>query len=424
MESSSSQPQNMDDSLSLSQQFSTVLDKELETRKKYEESILQLSASAEEVLSWWKSRDPLLETSEKILKSIPHDMINDQIQKEFRLFLHGGLLLLMGTMCEHPENQHVLKWNYELRKNSSKNIDELFLIAAKSLDELLTKLKKEQQIAFTFDDLERLYICAEMMATGSRLNNIDVDRLDYLEQVIKIIIHTLDIVSSYKSTPEPPNSKVEDQVLLDEVRILALKACLLQNALVENRPESIGSNANKALSSLLDDLYSLFVETSETNTIWKRLKQPIIKGFLHEILWYLDFIMFRHTHPEKYSKVNIMPSFSFADRPEIGKPEHNRAYDFYIADRRNAGIERDINFVQLKSSQQSEKKPGSNKKYHPLITVVEEQNFMDVNPARLRAKINIYKQILDNGFRQEDREKLDKYTLPTVKSYLEKLNQI
>ena len=48
---------------------------------------------------------------------------------------------------------------------------------------------------------------------------------------------------------------------------------------------------------------------------------------------------------------------------------------------------------------------------------------MDVNPARLRAKINAYKQILESGFKQEDQEKLDKYILPTVRSYFEALNK-
>jgi hypothetical protein len=417
MESSSSQ--NPGDSKSLSRQFDSVLDKELETRKKYEEAILDLSASEEEVLSWWKSRDPLAETFGEKLRQTPSDKVENEFNKEARLFNYGAILLVVGVMCKHTDNQDVSKWYDEVQRKTACDAEELFIIAVKSLNELFTLLIKNLEMGYTFDDLEQLFFSAEMLTQGARFSTV---HLDYSKQLGELVANTLVTVSTIKWIKEKSEFSEENLVSLDEVRILSLKACILQNAIVEDRSKLI-TITNEALIELLNDLSSLFVGTSEFNTMWKRLRQPSTKGFLHECVWYLDFVMLRHMYPEKYLKIHIIPAFSDANRPEIGKPEHNRAYDFFVTDERDIDVKKHLNFVQLKSSPQLEDKPGSDKKYHPRITVIEEQNFMDVNPARLRAKINAYKQILKNGFRQDDQEKLNKYILPTVKSYFEKMDQ-
>ena len=108
MESSSSQLNNTDESESLSKQFLSVLNKELETRKKSEQAILNLSAS-EEVISWWKSRDPLSETFIEKLEQIPSDKLESELNKEAKLLQYGAVLLVIGVMCKYTANQSVSK---------------------------------------------------------------------------------------------------------------------------------------------------------------------------------------------------------------------------------------------------------------------------------------------------------------------------
>src|SRR3989344_1795460 len=424
-------PKDADKDRLSSNQFDMVLKKELETQERHESEILALRASAEDVLLWWKSRDPLLETRKHLLMSIPLDKRPAEIQKLNTLFLHGSLTLLHDTISPYLDAEGIAKREsifHESEPLRSDNIDALFLMIADLVNEQLLKIQ-EGSVAISKHDMEQLLIAAELAGIG--LGSIDIEqRTDYFKHVVQMRNEALDIVSSFISIQEPPNSSENELREIDAIRMLALKSCMQQDSTAENHyvVNRNGSRSNpdvksteQMLSYLLTDLGSLFIETNEFNTIWKRLKSRTIRGSLHEVLWYVDCIVLKHMYPEKYSDINIVPASSYANRPEIGRPEHNRAYDFYIRTTKDNGQEIFSNFVQLKSSPPSVDKPGTNKKYHPLVEVLYEQNFMDVNPSRLQNKINNYKKIVERGFTDDDREQLEKYILPTARMYFEGL---
>ncbi len=170
------------------------------------------------------------------------------------------------------------------------------------------------------------------------------------------------------------------------------------------------------LGVLIDDLHYLFNNSESSISMWKRLKQPHIKGGLHEALWFLDFCMHKEMYLEKFEHLYILPSYDNADSPQIGRPNHNRAWDFMLTDM-ESGLS---DLVQLKSSPQNGK-PGNDKKYHPAIQIIEEQNFMEVNPNRLRSKLIAYKRIIERGFQEDDRETLARFTLPSFDAYIQDL---
>lgn len=425
------QPQVVLGNVPLSDQFNSVFGKEKEAGERFEQAILSNTASPEDVLLWWKTRDPLLETFEHDLSSLPLSERVAEAEKRSKLFLHGALTFYVDVVSRTIDAENFLEWNREISKESEKisadNADGNFLIMAKVSNKYLRKELDEGRAVFTRYDLEQLLVCAEMANAGLGFKLMKDDRQEHRKEATAMQINALDVISRFLTINEPPNSQDQDLVEVDEVKMLALRACILQNAFIESSRwfDYTDKKINKAerkevevfLKYFLDELSSLFFGKNSTNTICERLKRPHIKGQLHEALWYLDFIMLKYMHQDQYGGFDITPALGYANRPEIGKPQQNRAYDFYV---RHMGDDGKTigDFVQLKASPQNAQKPGSRKKYHPTIDVVEEQNFLELNPARFKNKIAAYKEILENGFQSKGMDQLDKYALPSVKEYL------
>jgi hypothetical protein len=95
--------------------------------------------------------------------------------------------------------------------------------------------------------------------------------------------------------------------------------------------------------------------------------------------------------------------------PIVGRPKLRRGIDAKIA-----FISKDISFpIQLKSGTNQK-----DKKYHPLIKVVNEQNFQDINPGRLHKKLEAYRRLLDSNYAEGEIPKAMEYILPSVKAIL------
>src|SRR5690606_17999310 len=140
----------------------------------------------------------------------------------------------------------------------------------------------------------------------------------------------------------------------------------------------------------------------------RSIRQPHIKGPLHEALWCLDTAMLKHAYPTRYADLAVWLASNSANRPTIGRPEWNRAYDYTI----RKGD--DMHFFQLKSSKQDGK--SHCKTYHPAIVVLEEENFRELQIKRLRAKLAVYSRLIDNDFPLDESETmLDKYVMPTAR---------
>ena len=405
----------------ISKQFDVVLNKETEARQKFDFEILGLHSSSKNVLEWWKTRDPLFETWEHVFSYLPEEATNGFIEADSKLHIHAALTLLAEIAFPNLTNDP--NWARRLIKKALKKdpkyIDK-YIIVLSGL--IINKIKKRNE-QFTLKEIEQLLIVFQMLQGNSNFSNLWSKNKFYMESILDMRTSALNTVISFLVLSEDENFNNEDLIISDSARMLALKGYIFANVDKENLPSSSRETAQKreeALSDLLSAFELLFCKPeSESITISQRIKMPHVRGALHEALWYLDVIMFKHMYPEKYGAVFLMPSHSFADRPEIGKPEHNRAYDYYLTNENSGKGASVTDFIQLKSSQQSPNKPGGTKKYHPRIFVLEESNFIDVKLDRLIAKIRLYRRIIDSGFNISDAPILESYVLPTAKKHLE-----
>ncbi len=274
------------------------------------------------------------------------------------------------------------------------------------------------------EDLERLLVISQMTRSALNLNRVEEDK-EFVMAIMSMHYTTLDKAASYTHIPDPEGATSDDLRLIDQIRMLGLEASVLLTAsaytylIQDNGSDFLQGNQQlrrHQLGVLIDDLHYLFNNSESSISMWKRLKQPHIKGGLHEALWFLDFCMHKEMYLEKFEHLYILPSYDNADSPQIGRPNHNRAWDFMLTDM-EAGLS---DLVQLKSSPQNGK-PGNDKQYHPAIQIIEEQNFMEVNPNRLRSKLIAYKRIFERGFQEDDRETLARFTLPSFDAYIQDL---
>jgi len=192
----------------------------------------------------------------------------------------------------------------------------------------------------------------------------------------------------------------------DMDRILGLKALWLSASEVGQQSWQNREGKIKMLRHMVDGLETTFLGEQgllSNPTISRQFK----KGLLFELAWVLDAQILSDI---KYnSDVQISPSSSFDDMPIVGRPKLRRGIDAKIA-----FISKDISFpIQLKSGTNQK-----DKKYHPLIKVVNEQNFQDINPGRLHKKLEAYRRLLDSNYAEGEIPKAMEYILPSVKAIL------
>lgn len=411
---------------SLDEQMRQVHALETQVRLELEPKILSDSATPDEVLTWWNTQDPLREVTARENSMVIQSVIDARNQHDTRmmhdrtLFAHGALCLGAGLVFpEAFETEDSSSWMRTVL--SSAGLEQSDPYTDYVNISILVATKLSDYDVSSVDELERMIIVSEMTNSAMNLNRVEINK-DFLMALTSLHFVMLDKAASYTHAQEPENASPELLKFYDQIRMLGLEASVLLLASAysyhtqdDNDIVFVGKPElrRQQLGVLIDDFNHLFNNQDGSSTMWKRLKQSHIKGGLHEALWFLDYCMNKEMDPEKYHDVLVLPSYDNADSPEIGRPNHNRAWDFMVIDI-VAGLS---DHVQLKSSPQAGK-PGEDKEYHPLIRPLEEQNFMDVNPKRLRARLNAYKKVYDNGFQDEDRAVIDRFTLPSFKEYM------
>ena len=415
--------------ISLDQQMQTVSELEMQVRTELEPTILGNTALPNEVMRWWKTQDPLnemvmLEDIAASYSPVESRDRRDMLRMHDRtIFVHGAVCLSASLL--YPEaftTENPSGWAEEIlgSKGMSLSDPKSDLI---NLYNIIATRMQDYHIS-SVEDLEQLLVISEMTRSALNLNRVEEDK-EFVMTITSMHYTTLDKAASYTHIPDPEDATLDDTLFFDQIRMLGLEASLLLTAsaytylLQDKDSDFLEGNQQlrrHQLGVLIDDLHYLFNNSEASISMWKRLKQPHIKGGLHEALWFLDFCMNKEIYLEKFEHIYILPSYDNADSPHIGRPNHNRAWDFMLTNM-ESGLS---DLVQLKSSPQTGK-PGNDKQYHPAIQIIEEQNFMEVNPNRLRSKLIAYKRIFERGFQEDDRETLARFTLPSFDTYMQDL---
>jgi hypothetical protein len=191
------------------------------------------------------------------------------------------------------------------------------------------------------------------------------------------------------------------------------------------------------IAEIIVNMQQIFGDPSAP--IMARLKSPNVKGSLHEVLWFLDAYALRKLNLDTLGDVMVKPMYSHQDAPRIGYPEQRRGVDVSVS------YKNIHDRIQLKSSA---KKPaiaydkplpeevaqqlpeevrsttyGNYNAYFPTILVLQEPNFLEVNPRRLTAKLNTYQRWAESGFDISHKDSVSKYIMDTVKWELEAITK-
>lgn len=357
--------------------------------------IRTFQASPKEVMAWNFAQDPLLETMThlKIRHHKGEAAAFDEYKKistsKNRVYESGASLLVASVA--YPEIFA------DQPSKVFKRLDEVFLRdiskdqvvnkdAPLSPDDIIkVSINRLMFKGLTYDDLYKIFIAAEMLKSAlsfgvpqqsphsndSNVTNHHIDSF-YANELYRTIVN--------KSSNNPDR----------RTQMLCLKAkrALLSDSIIESRSQKSNElpNSNKdkdqheAYMDYINGIEKIFLKDTNIN-----LNSPENRGMLHEFLWYLDANLYLD-HNGK-NDLYVFPAFSAQDAPQIGYPQGNRGYDYRV--QTNRWTQR--MFIQLKSKDQVFRK----KTYHPLIRVLNEQSFQDINPVRLAKKLRSYRAYLE-----------------------------
>jgi hypothetical protein len=395
-----------------------VYDYEMDVRDEISPKLFSYEATPDEARTWYHTFDPLSEgfsmslaLAVKDAKVHEHDHLNQTLTDlswEIILDSRVGDIMLgsvalggSGNNGEyfHDEGSEGL---VSYTRNLGIMTRELFEISGLTYEEVENLSLAAEAYAKSGVQLRKSYD-AGAVNLGSVITRDEVVGLS--DASIGLSIAIRDTLINEAITPENGETDIDRLIELDSIRMVGLRG-LIHFFDKPNSRLKAGETEIEPFEALMH-LLKILVNPNENTTMSQRLKMKHLKGPLHEIMWAIDTEMLRRMRPDTYGQIHVSPAHAAGDRPQIGKPKHYRSYD-YILDRGNV---RD--FVQLKSSPQANK--GHDKKYHPGIWVLEEPNFMEVNPRRLASKLQKYIDIADRGYQREDRAEVEKYIMPTAK---------
>ena len=408
------------------EQLRTVFEAENEIRDNLTPAISRLEASADEARLWWSAHDPLYETQSFLLDagyakferdcSILHDT------EEYYAVLtvdmtKAGLAIFSEILTGY--NLVELSKATNLRRQTEDG-DKIDLAQVVELFTEVLTFRTE----YNNEELEMIDVAQELIAVSAKQikeylksNRFVVGHMsqeevrDFFEKVGLLSSTAHQLIHSAINLSELSNPDMPKEYI-DQARLRGLRAAVQLNAAIESTSASDEQSDRYSLDERKEALNSLIQSTRQLfdnpdSTMWQRLKMSHIKGPLHETLWYLDTAMLKYLYPERYDKLAVWPAKHNADRPKIGKPTWNRSYDYSVH------LDDDVHFFQLKSSRQAGK--NHSKTYHPAVVPLEEDNFKELQPARLRAKLRAYQSILEGSLPKEETEKLlEKYVMDTA----------
>jgi hypothetical protein len=415
----------------LAEEFSRVVDAQNQSNH-LKHRIFDLSATPDEVLQWYFTRDPYIDNDALVFEALKRHkeedsepskiLINDMVNEPTYVLIGGTLLAASIIIPKAFDSEDPIerKKIFAQYFSDCRRFNEITcppnLTSAQAL--LLTCASTLNAIyEFQESDAENIFIAAEMLANGAggregfgKLTSTTELDAQFNEIAKKLSRKLYEQVASFGTEASGRRE------LSDGVRMLGMTASL--NIAERTMGASMNTLTSEGLVNADSDF--AYLVTRLLNTIFydetgldQRLRTPPVKGPLHEIIWFIDAYVLRRMHPEKYGNIRMNPSYLRDDAPEIGYPRFNRGYDFVVSN----GVAQD--YVQNKS--------GSSKtEYHPAITVLEEINFLDIanGGKRLRSKLTAYQKWITEDCNPEMIPILEKYILPTARTEMDDMTTL
>ena len=379
--------------------FGTVLNAEKKQRQ-VASKIYNMTATPEEIIDWSAVHDPIEEFTMFALHSFDESdnpvssmRFTQEYSFESRLMEKAGISLIASVYFPEMYDPTDPTWIYKLTDQLHKKIPSF-------KNDPHMPIKPEYLVGFarlrapsiqvSQHDLEKLSIAADLFRTLSfrvDYSSTDQEREQNLlnSGLNKKLLYLQNNIVS-RTTSSNICRLIMESVTKEstfETQLLKLDAQASCIATLRSLPI--------AYSSLTPELYSLVCNTAHVFKNYQQNKEGInkaeLRGRLHELLWLLDATILLQM--KNIVSIFVLPAASSQDTPRIDHPEFNRSFDMVIENTKTGGV----GFIQLKSRPN----PHFEQSYHSLIHVIHEQNFMDNEPRRLAAKLDIYKRFLESG---------------------------
>ncbi len=386
-------------------------------------ALMDRVGTLDDAITWSKGMDPLRQGSDALAKMHAAGEVSDETFESYRLnsafaYQNSAEALIASVafpdIFADPKNTH---WLPEVTQRAG------FKKASPDSDwtpyhTITTSLSEfDNRSDLSNDDLARLSLAAEMLdISGTSKFVLSLPGLSKTASNETEALALRKGAQYDKSFAVHLRNTVAEQALLGqddqipeyERYAVGLRALWRNTAnhLAARTMDGHREQSLAVLQSMIDCLNIIFLERG---AIEEATDKNNVKGLLHELMWMLDGYMIM-LHDSKYDGIDIVPSFSVEDQPVIGRPLLNRGFDYRIGD-----IKSSMTRIQLKSS------PIVRDVYHEDIKVVTEDNFTDINPRRLAAKLGNYRRVLEGDPTIDAKIVIDKYALKSVQLELDSL---
>ena len=454
-----------------------VLEPQLQARR-HTDAIFNYEASSEQIEQWWYAQDPLnitdiLRVEAVALTGDPEKInaLHNDIFQDCLTSGRAGATLTADVL--KIDTKEVLQESHPLTNKKSyigKLLSKKEVQPSKKSKQIAILDECIKQLASAPDEIieknaHKLFLAAEMLrlSTGEVSEMVEVSNiLTYKDDKEKQKItsqlassKTLNLAfhqSSFEDIQETCAKqyqlseemlfKIGDvlvfQRLGDEYNFVDDKHMLGIKALTYLSSDKIGlpiNVPNNAKGHLNKDYFKLMMVAIDSVFSKKRLGNKTIsskvKGSLYETMWFLDAFVARMIEPDKYGDIEVIPAYSKDDASKLNHPDLRRNIDMLVT------YHHLTDYAQLKSSPYNPNKPGHKKtkskvgsmatkfafsgEYHPGVTMIDENNFKEAQPKRLRNKIYAYKQWIDSGFDDSLKPNLEENIMPTVIAEFDKI---
>jgi len=347
------------------------------------------TASADEVLEWYKSQDPL----EESLFRGGENRSEESIHKDFIFILERSRTYEKAAKI-YLKNSGLTSNDFVLREEIVQKLKDGQLDKNHIRDLLLgtdiySAAGRDADLAWNYKKLPEY-----QAKYGEELDELEKRMSD---QFNFILDNTKKICEGLFQ-----NKNIHDRQILT----LGLEALLFhvnEIGFSKQDEEILVRDKRKDYLNIMLNYFDEFIFERDLLSSWDESHK---KGKLLELLWTLDGYFYL-TMQRRYF-ASVVPALNYEDAPHVGYPALNRGVDVFVFDQ-----DKEIDLpIQLKNSM--------DKQSHPSIEVVVENNFQDYIPERLRTKFQAYRKALESDFAEEERAEALKYVLPSVIKTLSK----
>jgi hypothetical protein len=377
------------------------MDRVLSNNSGNEYNIQVFNATPKEVRDWYRAQDPLSEL--EIIQAMRGLSTNNRHHKrEFKYlkdyksvaYEKGSAILVANAIfpelyIDGPfEGYRKLEEKVTQETPPEQIVDSKAMLSADDIIGFsLKELRNNQDIRLTDSNLRDLFSAAEMSHIAAMIGLVKPANRHQSLTPHKLNEYVAVILYGEVARRAQESSDLNTRILGLRARVAELSMAMLylRRKPEPHKKEIYEEHGKILLRELVDNLESVFLSGRNID-----FKNNEIRGTLHEMMWFLDFSMLL-MHEDKENRIFIFPSKTFQDFPISGvpreeRPKENRAFDFSLAE-----VDYGAMCIQIKSRPKSQEQ----KLYHPVIKVVKERNFQDVNPGRLTKKIRKYREYID-----------------------------